>query len=205
MGKFNLNKGNVITNYLLLINIVVFLLQFIIPIDSFMALHPFGSDNFIFTQYLTAIFTHLNILHLFFNMYALYMFGGIIERKYGKKKYLLSYLTIGVLANIIWHLIANPMMPAVGASGALYGILAIFVILNPDHKLGIMFLPFSFKAKNLFGTFLLVEFLITIFGISTGIAHIVHISGAIIGGFYYYFFMKHRNNKNYMNYINKYK
>ena len=200
-----INSKNRVTNYLIIANVLVYLLSFLLPIESFMPLYPFGSDNFFISQYVTAIFTHLNLVHLFFNMYALYMFGAYIENKYGAKKYLTSYLTIGVVANIIWHLIISPIYPAVGASGAIYGIVAIYVILNPDAKLSIMFLPFSFKAKNLFGTFLLIELCITILGISTGVAHFVHISGAVIGTLFYYFFMKYRNNKNYKSYINKYR
>ena len=176
----------------MVINLAVFALQLLIPsVNDVIALQPQGSQNFNIFQYLTACFAHGGFLHILFNMFALVSFGPQLERRFGSNKFLYFYLVTGVLANIFWHYISNPIVPALGASGALFGVLAVFTILNPETKLSIIFLPFfGFKAKWLFGIVLLVELVLVIMGTQDGIGHVVHISGAIIGTIYYVLFLK---------------
>jgi len=166
------------------------------PINEFFPLYPYDSENFLYTQYLTACFSHGGFLHLFLNMFVLYSFGQIIEKRFDKYSFLSFYLTLGVLANIMWHLIQDVNSPGLGSSGAIYGVVTIYTILYPNSQMSIIFLPFlSFKAVYLLGTIILVELVLTIMGVQDGIGHVVHLSGAVIGTIYYVLFLKTKKNK----------
>ncbi len=79
-------------------------------------------------RYLTAIFLHGNIAHLLYNIFALVLFGTILEKYIGSRKFLLTFLATGILANVISALFYNASL---GASGAIFGIIGALVILNP--------------------------------------------------------------------------
>ena len=182
-----------VTKFIILINIFIFFLQMTLPfVAETFPLYPYGSEKFLYTQYLTACFSHGGLIHLFLNMYIFYGFGQTLEQRFGSNRFLLFYLTVGVLSNISWHLLQDITIPGLGASGALYGVLSLFVILYPDRKLSIIFIPYGFKAKYLFGTIILIELILSIMGIQDGIGHIVHLSGAMIGTIYYILFLKRR-------------
>jgi membrane associated rhomboid family serine protease len=188
MRNFNLTP---VTKWIIIINVIVFILQIFSPfINNTFPLYPYGSDNFLLTQYLTACFSHGNFIHLFLNMFVFQSFGNTLENRFGSKQFLSFYLSVGILANIMWHLIQDVGVPGLGASGALYGVLALFVILYPNNKLSIVLLPFSFKAIHLFSFFIILELILALSGFQDGIGHVVHLSGAFIGTIYYILFLK---------------
>ncbi len=190
---------------LLIINGLVFLFLFAgIEIRIWMmknlALWMPGSEHFIPTQYVTYQFMHSfsDPFHLLFNMFALWMFGTMVENVWGAKRFLTYYLTCGIGAGIVqnlaqmiylynylglidWTELANQVPPTVGASGAIYGILAAYGYLFPDSRIYIYFI-IPLKAKY----FVMILMAISLFsGISNNpgdnVAHFAHLGGAVVG------------------------
>lgn len=189
---------------LLIINGVVFFLQIILGniaiggvpgeyyITQFFALNPiFGGDSsfhFMIWQLITYQFLHGGFGHIFFNMFALWMFGMEIEHLWGSKKFLIFYLSSGVVAGIA-HILITPLLqgysaPTIGASGAVYGVLIAFAMLFPNRSIYLYFL-IPVKAKYLIAFFIIIEFLAVGESASgSNIAHLAHLGGALFGFVY---------------------
>ena len=185
---------------LLIINAAVFLLQ-----NIFNLFFPGASERifglshgglfyeFKIWQPFTYMFLHGNLLHLFFNLLALWMFGGELEQRWGKKAFLQYYIFTGVSAGIfiaLMNFIAytkygiSPV--TIGASGAIYGILLAYGMIWPNREVLLYFL-FPVKVKYLVIAFGIMEFIGTISsasGSGGNISHIGHIGGLISGFFY---------------------
>jgi len=159
-------------------------------------LWPIDSENFRPYQIFTHMFTHANFTHIFFNMFTLWMFGRILESVWGPKKFLLFYFVCGIGAAAV-HLgvqyLTGGFSFAVGASGAVMGVLVGFAYLFPNTELMLLFPPIPIKAKWL------IIFLIAfdLFGglgrTGSGIAHWAHLGGAATGFILVYFW--NRTNK----------
>ncbi len=177
-------------------------------IEHFALFYP-ASAFFKPWQILTHIFMHGNFGHLLFNMYALWMFGSVLEQLWGPKKFLLYYLVTGLgaaalhmgvqwmeassLVNAINENGADAMnaltryrilmnTPTVGASGAVYGILLAYGMLFPNNELRIIFLPIALKAKYFVIIFAVIELILGLVG-GGNIAHFAHLGGMIFGYF----------------------
>lgn len=189
-----------VIKYLLISNVLVFLFQFFLfpsfkvggqPLSylfmKLFALNPIGSSVFPFYpwQLVTYMFMHGGFFHLLLNMFALWMFGMELENIWGSKKFLSYYLICGVgagLANLlIAPLFTEISVPTVGASGAIYGILVAFGLMFPDRPIFVYFL-FPIKAKYFVLIYMAIEFLSV--GSNTGIAHVAHLGGGVIGFLY---------------------
>jgi membrane associated rhomboid family serine protease len=189
-----------VIKYLLISNVLVFLFQFFLfpsfkvgnqPLSylfmKLFALNPIGSSVFPFYpwQLVTYMFMHGGFFHLLLNMFALWMFGMELENIWGSKKFLSYYLICGVgagLANLlIAPLFTELSVPTVGASGAIYGILVAFGLMFPDRPIFVYFL-FPIKAKYFVLIYMAIEFLSV--GSNTGIAHVAHLGGGVIGFLY---------------------
>jgi membrane associated rhomboid family serine protease len=198
-----------VIKYLLISNIAIFIFQYFIfagikaggiPISAYFmhyfALNPIGSDLFPFYpwQLFTYLFMHGGFWHLFLNMFALWMFGMELENIWGSKKFLLYYLMCGVGAGLatilITPLFTSVNLPTVGASGSVYGILVAFGMLFPNREIFLYFL-FPIKAKY----FVIIYMAIELFsvGSNTGVAHVAHLGGGLIGFIY---LLLTRNNVN---------
>ena len=134
---------------IILLNVAVFLCQmtpFGENLATLGALWPVGSGNFRIWQPLTYMFLHGGATHLFFNMFALWMFGAEIENHWGTRQFNTYYFVCGIGAAII-NLIATvgDLNPTVGASGAIYGVLLAFGMMFPDRYI---FLYFLFPVKD---------------------------------------------------------
>lgn len=193
------------------------------------SLYYFESPNFYFWQPITHMFMHGNMMHILFNMYALWAFGSPVEHHLTSKKFLFFYFTAGLGAALIHtgfnyyqvHSISEVILqagwsvediqrilatgeydtsllntvskeqlsslymsyntPAVGASGAVYGVLVAFGVLYPNAELMLLFLPVPVKAKYFIPGLILIDIFFGISGTSTGVAHWAHIGGALIG------------------------
>ena len=159
------------------------------------ALFSFGSPFFRPWQLVTHMFMHGGFWHIFFNMYALAIFGPVLEHQWGSRKFLIFYFVVGIGAalchNLVMHLqIINASSPAVvqhlmqiptvGASGAIYGVLLGFAMLFPNAELRLIFLPFfPLKAKWLILIFAGIELLTGVFGSADGVAHFAHLGGML--------------------------
>ena len=208
-----------VVKHLLIINILVFLVDITlgnygISLTRYLGLHYVSAERFFPTQYLTYLFMHANFTHLFFNMFALWMFGYTLENTWGSKRFLFYYLFCGVGAGLvqnivvayeIWNFtqdgypawaVANFMNRAVviGASGAVFGILLAFGMMYPNMKIYLYFL-LPIKAKY----FVILYGLIELFSGfsrmgSTNIAHFAHLGGMLFGFILILYWRNHRRN-----------
>lgn len=172
---------------LLIINGVVFFIQFLLQNIMFdgvsgnyyfsywFALRPLG-ENFQIWQLITYQFMHGDFFHIFMNMFILWMFGMEIENYWGSSKFLLFYLSSGIIGAIL-SLIFTPAV-TIGASGAVFGVMVAFAMFFPDRYIFIYFL-FPVKAKYLVAIIMVFEFMSV--GSMDLIAHSVHIGGALAG------------------------
>ncbi|NTU96699.1 MAG: rhomboid family intramembrane serine protease [Chlorobiaceae bacterium] len=177
-------------------NVAMFFLQ-VSPagelINAFGALWPIGSEQsgglpFMPWQLVSYMFLHGSFQHLFFNMFALWMFGAEIENYWGTRQFLTYYFVCGIGAGII-NLLATmgSPYPTVGASGAIYGVLLAFGMMFPDRYIFFYFLV-PIKAKYFVAGYALIEFISGIgsktMGSGNMIAHFAHLGGMLIGFIY---------------------
>lgn len=239
-----------VVKQLLIINVIFFAAKFFIPaVDSYLALYYFENPMFNFWQPISHMFMHGDIMHIFFNMFALYSFGSTLEQFWGGKKFLFFYISCGLGAAALhmavnyfqvhsavdvlvsngvaeasifealnqgmyssqWAnflsqsdlqgLITGFSTPAVGASGAIYGLLVAFAFMFPNAELALMFIPVPIKAKYFVPGILAIDLYLgfnggAIFGSSTGIAHFAHLGGAIMGFIMMVIWKKNQFNQN---------
>ena len=135
-------------------------------------------------QLVTYMFMHGGFGHLFFNMYTLYIFGSVLERVWGTKKFLLFYFVTGIgaaLVHILVQYLTGSFALTVGASGAIYGILMGYAMLYPDSIMTLIFPPISLKAKWFVLIFAAIELFLGVTGTQAGVAHFAHLGGLIFG------------------------
>lgn len=177
---------------LIMINVLVWVAQILFKqygLTEKLALHPIG-DGFQPYQIITHMFAHAAdgpqmFFHILFNMFTLWMFGRILENVWGSKRFAIFYLICGLGAAAL-HLImekingGNDM--AVGASGAVFGVLVAFAMTFPNTELYIMFIPVPIKAKWAITGLIAIDLFFGLYR-ATGdnIAHYAHIGGAITG------------------------
>lgn len=194
-----------VTVNIIIINVLVMIMCFLnrdFMVEQFALFYP-ASHYFKIWQPITHMFMHGGFWHLFFNMYTLYIFGTVLERVWGPKKFLLFYFVTGLgaallhvgvqfieaqvyLSNIesvqaqeaYYRLLGTP---TVGASGAIYGVLLGYAMLFPDSVLTLIFPPVSLKAKWFVIIFAVIELVTGIFNMGGGIAHFAHLGGMLFG------------------------
>ena len=174
-----------VTLWLLIGNVAVFLLG-ISPNSDFALWPPGGFEsNFQPWQLVTYSFLHGGFAHIFFNMFALYMFGSEIERLFGSRFYALYYFAAVVTAAIT-HLVITGFMgaapvPMVGASGGIYGLLLAFGIYFPHRRVMLLFPPIPMPARVFVFGFAALELVLGITQTAAGVAHFAHLGG-MLGG-----------------------
>ncbi len=205
-GGFLGNWPTAVKN-LVIINVLVMIMTSLngdFMYEKFALFYP-TSPFFHWWQPVTHMFMHGGFWHLFFNMYTLYLFGSVLERVWGTKKFLVFYFVTGLGAAAIhtgvewlqmqtWlgqaaegsnaalaSIHALKMTPTVGASGAIYGVLMGYAMLYPDSVLTLMFPPISMKAKWFVLIFAAIELITGVTGTGGGIAHFAHLGGLIFG------------------------
>jgi membrane associated rhomboid family serine protease len=169
---------------LLIINVLVFLLQMFLDgpeekISRFLALWPYGSEPFEPYQLVTHMFAHGGWAHILFNMFALWSFGTMLERVWGPKKFLIFYFACGLAAGIAQLFLSNA--PAVGASGAIMGLLAAFAYLFPNTQLFMFPFPFPVKAKYAIAIMAAIDLFGGVYSTGSNIAHFAHLGGLVMG------------------------
>ena len=193
-----------VTRSLLIVNVIMFVATLInedFMIRTFAMFYP-ASPLFRWWQPLTHMFMHGGWWHILFNMYTLVMFGMVVERALGTKKFLILYFVTGLGAvalhtGVEWldihRLAASTDMsaqasvidilrtPMVGASGAVYGVLVAFAMLYPEARMTLIFPPVTLDAKWMVAIFIGIELLTGITGTQVGIAHFAHLGGALFG------------------------
>jgi membrane associated rhomboid family serine protease len=175
---------------LLIANGVVYLLQLVAPSQGvrFTDLFALSPSQVIhegrFWQPFTYMWLHApdSAMHILFNMFSLWMFGGILESVWGSRRFLAFYLQCGIGAGLIifgWNLLWDPASTTLGASGAIYGLLLAFSLMWPDRTIMLLFPPIPIKAI----WFIPVLFAMNLFFTGGGnVSHVGHLGGVIVAG-----------------------
>ena len=214
-----------ITKNLLIINVLAFFATWVfekqgLDLTATFGLHFFMAKDFSFYQLVTYLFMHGSFMHLFFNMFAVWMFGTVMERVWSPKRFLIYYLVCGIGAGIIQEGVqyinyANENLAAydfvmtssgritteaylnlwttVGASGAVYAILLAFGMTFPNERMFIIPFPFPIKAKWLIGGYIVIEVWSALNTPGDGIAHMAHLGGMLFGFLLIRYWRKHPN------------
>lgn len=202
-----------VTKNLIIINVLVFFGTFValkygIDLKDYLGLHFFLASDFNPAQLITYMFMHGGFTHLFFNMFAVFMFGAVLERTWGPKRFLFYYILCGIGAGVIQEGVQYVqyiaelsqytqvnigsgiipmeeylnMMSTVGASGAVYAILLAFGMTFPNNHLFVFPIPFPIKAKFFVIGYALIELYSGIANNpSDNVAHFAHLGGMLFG------------------------
>ncbi len=174
--------------FLLIVNIAVYVLQrLVLPysvIEQF-GLVPFLVwRDFYVWQLFTYQFFHGGLMHLLFNMLALWMFGCDLERRWGSE-FFLKYFFVSVVGGGILNTVFLPgqMGPSIGASAGIYGILLAFGLIYPNQ---IIYFYFLFPIKMKYFVMIIggIALLSSLDAGQSGIAHLAHLGGMVFGYFY---------------------
>lgn len=202
-----------VTKNLLIINVLAFAATYVaslygMDLEDLCGLHFVLSSNFRVYQLFTYMFMHHGFTHIFFNMFAVWMFGRIMEVTMGSRRFLLFYLVCGIgagltqeLAQYVHYLSRGLDMygqvdtgyavisvadylnawTTVGASGCVYGVLLSFGMTFPNERMFIIPIPVPIKAKYFVVGYAVIEFLYAFLGSSDGVAHVAHLGGMLFG------------------------
>lgn len=223
-AKVRLNAPSIpsVTKHLIIINAILWVATMLlksrgIDLTGYLGLHFWKGSDFHFYQFLSYMFMHDSsnfsngFMHIFLNMFALFMFGALLEKVMGVKRYLIFYLVCGLGAGlvqeVVWQLTDGTVtedyvriidengvtiemltrgeffneMITVGASGAVFGILLGFAMLFPNIPLYIMFIPVPVKAKWAIMGYALLELFFGVSGVMSSVAHFAHLGGMLFG------------------------
>ncbi|MBQ8456066.1 MAG: rhomboid family intramembrane serine protease [Prevotella sp.] len=221
-----MNNIPTMTKNLLIVNFLAFVATWVlelrgIDLTSLLGLHFFMAQDFRVYQFITYMFLHGGFTHIFFNMFALWMFGAVIERVWGPKKFLFYYISCGIGAGMTQELaqyvnylslglsefdqvnVGGTLMltgdylnlwTTIGASGAVYAILLAFGMIFPNERLFIIPFPFPIKAKWLVVGYIAIELFSALSGPGDGVAHTAHLGGMLFGFFMIRYWKKHPEN-----------
>ena len=220
-----MNNLPTVTKNLLIINVLCFFGYIVarkngIDLNDMLGLHFFLASDFKLYQLVTYMFMHADFQHIFFNMFAVWMFGRTLEQVLGPKRFLTYYMICGIGAGLAQELVQYihyatelshydsvntgisiiPMgeylnlMTTVGASGAVYGILLAFGMLFPNSEMFVFPLPFPIKAKFFVMGYAVIELLAGLGASGDGIAHFAHLGGMVFGFFLILYWRKKNNN-----------
>ena len=188
-----------LTKNLLIINVLAYAaglaVQRYVDLNDIMGLHFMLAPDFHVWQLVTYMFMHGGFQHLFFNMFALWMFGCIVENTMGTRRYALYYLACGIGAGLFqeaaqlvqFYTTAESSIEGfgawttVGASGAVYGILLAFGMSYPDERIFTFPLPLPIKAKWLVIGYAAIEVYMAMTASGDGVAHLAHLGGMAVG------------------------
>ena len=211
------------TKNLLIVNFLAYITTWVlelrgIDLTSLLGLHFFLASNFHVYQFVTYMFLHGSLTHIFFNMFALWMFGSVIERVWGPKKFLFYYICCGIGAGVVQEIVQYAtysiegiaayqyvnaggvqmttdayinLWTTIGASGAVYAILLAFGMIFPNERLFIIPFPFPIKAKWLVVGYIAIELFSAMSGPGDGVAHMAHLGGMLFGFLLIRYWQKH--------------
>jgi len=149
-----------------------------------LALWPLFSGYFEAWQLLTYGFLHGSFNHIFFNMFAVFMFGFPLEKTWGSQRYAKYYgiciLGAGLIQMLVQYF-SPEIYPTIGASGAVFGLLLAYGVMWPDNKLFLIFLPVPIKAKWFVLIYGAAELLFGVTGMLPQVAHFAHLGGLFFG------------------------
>ena len=183
--------------YIIIANVAVFLLTSMNrSLMSYLAMNPINvAHHHMYWQFVTYMFVHGSLSHLFFNMLGLYFFGTAVEQSIGSKEFLLFYLLCGTLAGIFSYFVyVNTgyfRIFLLGASGALFAVLLAYVVIFPDSTV-FLFGIVPMSARMLILGYTVLEIIYQMTGYNAGVAHLTHLGGFAFA--YHYFVIRFRVN-----------
>ena len=163
--------------------------------EQFLQYWPRGTAPFMPWQLVTYSFLHGNMTHIFFNMFALWMFGRELEIMMGQKRFLTYYFTCVVGAGLVQLVVAGTqggLYPTVGASGGVFGILLAYGLAFPNRVIMLMFPPIPMKAKYFVLFYGLLELYLGLSGNAPGVANFAHLGGMLFGFLLLYYWRQPR-------------
>lgn len=177
-----------VTATLIAVNVVAFLLASTMPTLSMaFALWPIGGDWLLMPragfepwQLVTYSFLHGSVMHLAFNMFGLYMFGGALEQTLGRKRFIVYYFACVVAAAVTQLAVlglTGTFVPTVGASGGVFGLVLGYAMFFPNQRIVLLIPPIPMSARTFAVAYALIELALGVFGSSEGIAHFAHLGG----------------------------
>jgi membrane associated rhomboid family serine protease len=181
-----------VTTTLILVNVAVYLLMMLIGDGPFIpfALWPLGMEGFdvgfMPWQLVSYSFLHGGTMHLLFNMYALFLFGSEIERLFGARWFTSYYFVCVITAGIAQLIVlgfTGIVVPTVGASGGVFGLLLAFGLYFPQRKLMLIFPPVPMPAWLFVTLYGLLELYLGMTQTQAGVAHFAHLGG-MVGGYF---------------------
>ena len=206
-----MNNLPTVTKNLLIINVLCFFGMLVarrygVDIENMFGLHFFLASDFNIGQLVSYMFMHANFMHIFFNMFSVWMTGRVLEQVWGPKRFLTYYMVCGIGAGLIQELVqfteyffiwsnydsvntglsVIPMseflnsLTTVGASGAVYGVLLAFGMLFPNSPMFVFPIPVPIKAKYFVIGYAVIELFLGLGG-SDGVAHFAHLGGMLFG------------------------
>lgn len=213
-----------VTKNLLIINVVAYLATIVleqtgISLEKFGGLHFYLASDFHIHQFVTYQFLHGSFTHLFFNMFALWMFGCVIENVWGGRKFIFYYIVCGIgaglcqeVVQLVQYMLENlssydyvnvvgyGRMPmdeylnnwlTIGASGSVYAILLAFGMTFPNERIFIIPLPVPIKAKWFVCIYAAIELFLAWSSRGDGVAHMAHLGGMFFGLLLILYWRKH--------------
>lgn len=208
----------IVTRNIIIINVIFYIATLInenFMVGTFALFFP-KSQYFHWWQVLTHMFMHGGFWHILLNMYTLFIFGMAVEQTIGERKFLIYYFVCGlgaaalhmavqdIQATILMRKIAEgvsgaassyaslKMIPTVGASGAIYGVLLGYAFLYPQNRMTLLFPPVTLSAKWMVLIFLGIELVTGVSGTMDGVAHFAHLGGALFGWILMFMWKKQR-------------
>jgi len=202
-----------ITKNLIIINVLMFFALQVgerwgVDLNEILGLHFFKAPNFHFYQFITYMFMHANFTHIFFNMFALWMFGRVMEKEWGPRRYVFFYLACGIGAGLMqeftqtatyyieglnnYQIISDGLnqmsmgtylsqWTTIGASGACYAILLGFGMTFPNERILLLIPPIPLKAKYFVAGYIVIELLSAFGSQGDSVAHFAHLGGMFFG------------------------
>ena len=179
------------TALLIAANVAMFLVELVAPgsIDA-LALWPLGAGQadgagFGPWQLVTYSFLHGGLLHLAFNMFAVYMFGSAVEQVLGTRRYVALYFVsvlFAAITQLIVAMLSGAIYPTIGASGGVFGLLLAYAIYFPHNRVMLLFPPIPMPARLFVVLYAVLELFLGVTGSQEGVAHFAHLGG-MIGGY----------------------
>jgi membrane associated rhomboid family serine protease len=174
------------TRAIIVATVAVFLLEQLFPSSGFnrLALWPYQTPLFAPYQLITYAFVHGGFTHIFFNMFALFMFGRALEELWGPRRFLVYYFA-SVLAAGLTQLavtaLSGTIYPTVGASGGVFGVLLAFAMSFPRQRIPLLVPPIPMPAGVFVTLYGIAELVKGVLGTQEGVAHFAHLGG-MFGG-----------------------
>ena len=197
--KFRYTYSNA-SVYLVIVNVLVFLATNYMNISFrglrltyWLSLVPAFVNRGWVWQFVTYMFVHGSMMHLFFNMYALLMFGRALERHLGTREFLLFYFLCGILGGVIGYLfytiLGTTNIVILGASGSIYALLFLCAVMAPNTSiLFFFFLPMKMPYAVMI--YIAIEIISQVFGLDNGVAHLIHLSSILVAWLYVWLRLK---------------